>query len=173
MLFEIRNQNVGPAIASPVRKIVPGWFWCATIAGSVLTRPAYAMEFIEKRLDNAFVAIFATGEIQPGDSDRLLSLLVTLPRKEKHTLVLHAPGGSIVASRSLAAIIKQEQLDVLVGNTSICTSACFVLFAASANKYYSSGAKVGIHSATGSNYETPNAMAMRGYGPRFIRHECT
>lgn len=118
------------------------------------------MQFADRRLDNGLVAIGGIGEIAPGDTDRLMSVLVGLPSNEIHVLILNSPGGSVVAGESLAATVRQQKLAVLVGNDAVCASACFLLFAASAAKFYMPGARVGVHSAIGNGYETPGSMAM-------------
>ena len=135
-------------------------FIALALLGIVATLPARAMEFTDKRIDNGLVMIRATGEIQLGDTDRLMSVLVILPAKEHHVLALDSPGGNIVASQSLAATIKQAGLGVFVGNVGVCASACFLLYAAGTSKFYMPGAKIGVHSAIGGGYETPGSMAM-------------
>ena len=122
--------------------------------------PTRAMEFSPFRIDSGLVVIKAFGEIAPGDSDRLMSVLVLLPTKEAHVLALNSPGGSVVAGQSLATMIKQTGLGVYVSDSATCASACFLLYAAGRSKFYSPGARVGIHSASGPDYETPASMAM-------------
>lgn len=135
-------------------------FIALALLGTATALPTRAMEFTDMRVDNGLVIIAATGEIQLGDSDRLMSVLVRLPAKEAHVLALNSPGGNIVASQSLAATIKQARLGVFVGNAGTCASACFILYAAGPTKFYMPGAKVGVHSAIGGAFETPASMAM-------------
>lgn len=130
------------------------------LLGSIAAPSVHAMQFADHRLNNGMVVISGVGEIATGDSDRLISVLVTLPPNEVHVLALNSSGGSVVASQSLAATIRQFKLGVFVGNTGVCASACFIPFAASSAKFYVPGAHIGIHSATGAEYETPASMAM-------------
>lgn len=120
------------------RRAAPSSFIALSVLGTAAL-PVHGMEFTDTRVDNDMVVIRATGEIQFGDTDRLMSVLVTLPAKEKHVLILNSPGGNIVASQSLASTIKQAGLGVVVGNVGVCASACFLLYAAAPVKFYMSG----------------------------------
>ena len=132
----------------------------AIIILNCLPYAAHAMNFEEQRIDAKLVIISAEGEIRAGDSDRLMGILVALPKDEAHVLALNSLGGNIVASHSLAATIKQTGLGTLVTSKSSCLSACFIIFSSSSHKFYFPGAKVGVHSAIGGKVETPASMAM-------------
>ena len=46
-------------------------------------------------------------------------------------LVLNSPGGNVVAGETLASTIRQMRMPVVIGDVSVCASACFTVFAAS------------------------------------------
>ena len=62
--------------------------------------------------------------------------------------------------RGPAATIKQTRTSTFVSQTATGASKCFVLFAASHQKVLLPGAKIGIQSAIGGGYETPNSFAI-------------
>ena len=130
------------------------------IAASAFPVSAKAMEFDTTRLDNNTVFIGASGLIETGDSERLMSVFLSLSHDGTNVLSLNSAGGSVVASEALAATIRRVRAQVMVGGNSMCASACFILFASSPNRYYMPGARIGVHSATREKYETMDSMAV-------------
>ena len=130
------------------------------IAASAFPFPARAMKFDTTRLDNNTVFIAASGLVEPGDSERLMSVFLSLSHEGVNILSLNSAGGNVVASEALAATIRRVRAQVMVGGHSMCASACFILFASSPIKYYMPGARIGVHSATREQYETVDSMAV-------------
>ena len=122
--------------------------------------PATAMEFTPNRIDSTTVVIAATGRIMPGDSERLMTAFMPLPRDGFNILVLNSAGGNVVASEALAAAVRRVRARVVVMNGGVCASACFIVFAASPERYFATGARIGVHSASKDEYETMDSMAV-------------
>jgi penicillin-insensitive murein endopeptidase len=118
------------------------------------------MEFTADRVDDTTVFVIAAGQITSGDAERLMGVFLPLPRDGTSFLVLNSIGGSVVASEALAAAIHRLGVPVIVPATGVCASACFILFAASPNKYYIPGARIGVHSATEGGHETLDSMGV-------------
>ncbi len=118
-----------------------------------------AMEFSSKPLPD-LTFIYGFGDIHSGDAERLIGQVIALPRGAKVLLRLRSNGGSILASESLAAVIRRYQLPIIVGAGDVCASGCFLVFAASPFKMFFPSSKVGVHSASEDSRETTGAMAM-------------
>lgn len=121
---------------------------------------ASGMEFRSKRINDNVVLIAASGLVETGDSERLISLFLTLPRNGTNVVALNSSGGNVVAGEALAAAIQSVKAKVFVGSDSICASACFIVFAASPNRFYVPGARIGVHSAIRGSFETSDSMAV-------------
>lgn len=60
----------------------------------------------------------------------------------------NSPGGTLLEGVKLAEIIRYAKMATIVANGSQCASACFVAFAAGAEKFVSYTATVGVHGAS-------------------------
>ncbi|MGF6313702.1 hypothetical protein ABIB82_007902 [Bradyrhizobium sp. i1.8.4] len=100
-------------------------------------------------------AIWITGEILPGDSDKF-SLAVKQANdagKYVANVRLDSPGGNLLEGAKIADSIRFGKMSTNVGKTAICASACFLMFAAGSAKNVSYGAQIGVHGASGENGE--------------------
>lgn len=73
------------------------------IAASTFPVSANAMEFNTTRLDNSTMFIGASGLVETGDSERLMSVFLSLSHDGVNILSLNSAGGNVVASEALAA----------------------------------------------------------------------
>ena len=137
--------------------------WCLLIGAALLCRsgPAQAMDFLAQPLPDrsADTLIVATGEIRPGDDEKLHRFVGALPGTAKLIgIVLSSPGGNLLEGVRLAASIRST--GTATGVSGECASACFLVFAAGHGKIVFRGARVGVHSASFDGSETAMTQAI-------------
>ena len=99
--------------------------------------------------DDGGPGLLLQGEIKPGDTARIVPMLMHLYRQgQTPRLVLDSPGGNILDADKLALLIRKAGLPVTVPAGRMCASACFLLFAASPDRTASMLASIGVHSAS-------------------------
>lgn len=130
---------------------------CAWVLAAA-PNPASAMTFTSKPADGVTV-VWATGEIVPGDAERLTAELLLAPRGVPVVMRVDSHGGSVVAGETLAAVVHRYRVAVAVGAGDTCASACFLLFAASPLRMAAETGQVGVHSASSAAGETMASMA--------------
>lgn len=129
---------------------------CAWVLAAPI--PASAMTFTSKPSDGVTV-VWASGEIVPGDAERLTAELLLAPRGVPVVMRVDSHGGSVVAGETLAAVVHRYRVAVAVGAGDTCASACFLLFAASPLRMAAETGQVGVHSASSAAGETMASMA--------------
>ncbi len=103
--------------------------------------------------------IIAKGDIQPGDDEKLHSLVAALPGNTVLIgIMLSSPGGSLMEGVRMATTIRNTGLSTAAAGT--CASACFLMFAAGTRKFALDGARVGVHSASIEGVETTGSQAV-------------
>ncbi len=100
-----------------------------------------AME--SKFVDGAF---HLSGEIRPGDYDRLIAYFKSKPIDfvDVQLINLDSPGGSVSEAMKLAQFIRDTSRTTAVAENGQCMSACFFLFVAGGARLLDTG-KLGIH----------------------------
>ena len=99
-------------------------------------------------------ALFFMDAIRDGDD---FELRKALRNHDIETIVLASPGGSVWAALSMAGIIFDKKLRVMVPPKSICASACSYMFFGGAERL--SEGKLGVHQfASIDQKETANAI---------------
>ena len=97
-----------------------------------LSSDIYALQFSRHNTDSRTLnAIAATGEITPGDSEKLLEYLKTLPRKPRTAIYLSSPGGNLLEGLKLGYIFKERRIKTVVEGSppnNVCASACALAF---------------------------------------------
>lgn len=89
-----------------------------------------------------------SGEIAPGDYDRLLSKIMDDESRFmlQNKIILASDGGDVAESMRIAALIKATFTGVLVGPlTGRCVSACFFIYAAAAQREADGARLIGIN----------------------------
>lgn len=109
-----------------------------------------------------------TGQIAPGDADRILEQLDSQTIKVTR-LRLNSPGGSVSDALQLGRAIREDQIDTLLGAGDICLSACPYMLAAGTERRVHDSAQVGVHQHYfGTNSALPAFLAVediqRGQG---------
>jgi hypothetical protein len=96
------------------------------------------------------VVVILNGEIAPEDTDPLQQIIKTTNDSGKIVsgIRLNSFGGNLPEGAKLADKIRFAKIASVVPNGSTCASACFVAFAASADKYVSYSASIGVHGAS-------------------------
>lgn len=87
-----------------------------------------------------------TGEIRPGDYDKLISAFKKNPQEfvTTQTVYLNSLGGSVSEAIKLANFIRETSRVTFIDDDAKCMSACFFLFVAGGNRLFDTG-KLGIH----------------------------
>jgi hypothetical protein len=98
-------------------------------------------------------AIAATGKIDPGDSQKLLRYLRTLPRKPNTAVYLSSPGGSLIEGLKLGYLFKEMRIKTVVEGdrpNNLCASACALAF-------------LGGHDLEGRPWRSSTTNSLLGY----------
>jgi hypothetical protein len=96
------------------------------------------------------IIVALNGEIAEGDS-KAFRHIVQAANAGGHVVelvTLSSPGGNLLESVKLAAIIQFGKMATSVLGSSMCASACFIIFAAGNEKYANYTASVGVHGAS-------------------------
>jgi hypothetical protein len=99
------------------------------------------------------VVVILNGEIAPGDTDQLQQITKTANDSGKIVsgIRLNSLGGNLLEGAKLADAIRFAKIASVVPNGSTCASACFLAFAAGADKFASYSASIGVHGASDAN----------------------
>ena len=104
-----------------------------------------------------------SGEIIPGDADRLMAEVKAAmdDRRVIAGILLNSPGGNVAEGFRLARIVRDAKMAAIVADGAVCASACFIVFAAGAEKFAGYAARVGVHGAASdrSQHETDQSRA--------------
>lgn len=100
---------------------LPVWAATFTIGGQEQSRRGYHQ------------IVVMSGQIEPGDADRLALVVANLPRGERDLAVvvsLDSPGGNFVAALELTRLIASEGFGTHVAEDAQCLSGCALAFMA-------------------------------------------
>jgi hypothetical protein len=104
-----------------------------------------------------------SGEITPGDTDRLLAEVKTAmnDRRVITGVRLSSPGGDVGEGFKLARVVRDARIATIVPDGAMCASACFIVFAAGSEKFAGYASRVGVHGAASdrSQHETDQSLA--------------
>jgi hypothetical protein len=121
--------------------------------------PAWGLGFTAARSPDGVQLILASGEIAPGDAERLAEVLAT-PAPGGRLLLLHSEGGRLGPGLELAEAVRAAGLAVLVPPGAVCASTCFLVLAAAPVRLAARDARIGVHSAAAEDgRETINSLA--------------
>jgi hypothetical protein len=133
------------------------------LIGTIVTAPAArALIFTSFTSSDATMVLELSGDIVDGDSDALERAIKSINDDGKLVSVVqfNSPGGSLAESVKLVDVIRRARLATAVTEGAICTSACFVAFAAGTERYVSYSAQIGVHVASDqSGEETAQSSA--------------
>lgn len=135
---------------------------CLATAALLVTTEASAGSILPVASSPEALALRFQGQIQEGDAERFEANLEHA--KAKGLIVkkvsLDSPGGSLRAGAAMARSIRQRALHTEVQSGAICSSACFMMFAAGKERQAEDGARIGVHSASEQSFgETESAKS--------------
>jgi len=134
-----------------------------SLAGS---SPGMAANFMRMTEQNHAV-IALTGEIIPGDDEKLRAILAS---SGATSLRLDSPGGNLVASISLAKLVRAQGLSTIIGPNAACASACFLIFTAGREKFADRESFIGVHGvADKGGTETADSKAATLAFARYVQ----
>jgi hypothetical protein len=134
----------------------------AALAVAVLTcGSAFAANVSSFVSKEGKAVIILNGEIGAGDADQVRAAIKAANDAARSVsgIRLTSPGGNLYEGVKLADVIRFAKIATVVANGSTCASACFLAFAAGAEKYVSYSANVGVHGASENGRETARAGA--------------
>lgn len=120
-----------------------------TLLAILIAANAHAATISPMLLPDGTWDIAISGELFIGDQaefDRVL--FATLKKGVVRTVHLNSPGGKVSEGYAFGREIQEEGLTTVVGSSSHCESACFLLLISGARKIVYQGAKIGVHSAS-------------------------
>ncbi|SHI62533.1 hypothetical protein SAMN05444417_1282 [Wenxinia saemankumensis] len=154
VLPQVLSPSDAPALTTPTR---PGdqtrQYRPARIApreGAPGSRPLPSTDEMPTRLLAEIAewqgapALLLTGQIAPGDADRIRDEIVPAPA-EGTPVFLNSPGGSVADALALGQWIREAGMDTRMGGTDICLSACPYILAAGVTREAAEGAWIGVH----------------------------
>ncbi len=118
-----------------------------------VTPPSISATLTSDVSDEGKVIIILNGDIAPGDADQLHRLIEVANNSGRIVsgIRLNSPGGNFSEGVKLAEGIRFAKIASVIPNGSTCVSACFIGFAAGAEKFASYSASVGVHGASDQN----------------------
>jgi hypothetical protein len=122
---------------------------------------ARALEFQRVPLGGSSVSVALGGPIASGDFGRLQVFLGSLPEADRVMgFELDSAGGNIYEAQEIADLIDHSGAFARVRAGAKCSSACFLLFAASHKRLAEHGARIGVHRASvpGQSDEVTTAL---------------
>jgi hypothetical protein len=124
--------------------------FAAILLAAGVVSPAFAAKITSTTTKEGKVIIALNGEITEGDAETLKAQIKTANDASRLVsgIRFNSPGGILLEGVKLAEIIRYAKMATIVANGSQCASACFVAFAAGAEKFASFTASVGVHGAS-------------------------
>lgn len=121
-----------------------------TLALTVFSASAQAATLTSYTSKEGKEIIILNGEIAAGDAEQLQNLTKTANAAGRLVsgVRLNSPGGNLLEGVKLAEAIRFGKIASVVPNGASCASACFIAFAAGAEKFASYSANVGVHGAS-------------------------
>ena len=142
-IFSLSNMDLPQGWGSQVLKL-----FLALLAVLIPASDAGAMELTTVSVQSEHVLVRLAGPIEAGDAAAFVAYIGHIQHDSKIGLYLDSPGGLIAEAEKIAHAIHVGGYPVVVGVDGTCASACFMLFAASPERFAFSGARIGVHSAS-------------------------
>jgi hypothetical protein len=134
----------------------------AAVILAISNSRAHSMQYQRVPLEDKKVIIALRGPIVGGDYQRLLSFLAGMPPDDRIMgLALDSPGGNVFEAENMAVrIISSSSIAVFVPSGSECSSACFLLFAASPRKFAAPDAVFAVHGVSENGKENLGTLGL-------------
>lgn len=117
------------------------------ISAILFSNRAICAEIFIKNSGTGVPQVALEGEIKPGDSSKLLSVIKSNPIDLIVTrgMIVNSPGGSVTEAIKIAKIIEASGMTLRVENKDTCASACFILFSSASYRWASDEASILVH----------------------------
>ena len=121
--------------------------WALLVATAVFSNQAISAQIFIKNKGTGIAQVALEGEIESGDSAKLLATIKENPVDLIVTrgMVVNSPGGSVTEAIKIAKIIEASGMTLRVEHQDTCASACFILFASASYRWASDDASILIH----------------------------
>lgn len=118
--------------------------WLCRLVGLAALAPATlsAAEFHHRVYNDGSAIILISGEIKAGDDSKFRELSVRFPDA---MVGLDSAGGAIVPALEIGRQIRLRGYSTVVTSSSVCTSACALIWLAGTPRYLDQGGGVGFH----------------------------
>jgi hypothetical protein len=120
------------------------------LCGVAVVSGAHAASLQSTTQKDGKVIVELSGPIAVGDSAQLVDLIKSANAAKQivYAVRLNSPGGSLLEGVKLAVLIRNGKIATSVTAGSKCASACFIAFAAGAEKFVHYSGAVGVHGAS-------------------------
>lgn len=124
-----------------------------TLVCAALYDRALGADFKTSQLKDGRLIASLSGEIVEGDAEQLKSAIKAANDAGKllGSIRLNSIGGNLLEGVKLAQVVRVAKMTTNVGASSICASACFLVFAAGDKKFANYTAQIGVHGAADKN----------------------
>ena len=134
--------------------------WLTHLAALLLIPTASSGMDFSKQVVAQGTVLYASGPIKLGDDQRLHEFVAGLPRSTKVIgMAMSSQGGNLLEGLRMGRTVRSSGLFTLVPESSVCASACFLMFAAGRTKFVGEAARIGVHSATSGAGEDTMSQA--------------
>jgi len=90
---------------------------------------ATALDYsVHPNTSKRLTAIMAEGDVEPGDSERLIGFINAQPRRPVIAIYLSSPGGSLYEGMKLGRLFRDWRIKTVVEGGRECASACALAF---------------------------------------------
>ncbi len=169
-------------MTSMFRKVLKPFLLALPVIGALAAQPASAMSFslAELNVDSCSprcpAVIVASGEIGLNSSDEFFAFVRSqaLSRDVASTILMTSPGGNVVGSLKLGALIRTLGFNIMVGQvrggaflTGRCYSACAYTLAGGKRRIVPEGSEVGVHAAWSRTSSMRDIVGSGSIDPQF------
>lgn len=123
-----------------------------------------AAEFEAENLVEGTTFIFVSGDIESGDEVKFRRLSLEHP---KAIIALHSDGGKLMPALEIGKIIRLAGYETMVGDNSVCTSSCALIWLAGSPRLLATAGKIGFHASYRDN---EGKLEETGVGNAVIGH---
>ncbi len=152
----------------------------AAVIGLSVWHPLWAAQFSQANPADGKSAMMMTGDIVTGDANKFIHYIkenFVNKHRSLTALYLDSDGGVLEDGGRIAEVVHRIDLAVVVGDSAVCQSACFLILAASKQRVIGARARLGVHSTAadpelvgGKTAEDSSAMAETVRLARLYRH---
>lgn len=119
-----------------------GQFFKLALLSALVSSPAKASDIYHRVQRDGSAIILISGEITTGDDSKFRDLSLRFPDA---MVGLDSAGGAIVPALEIGRLIRLRGYSTAVTSSSLCTSACALIWLAGAPRFLDEGGAVGFH----------------------------